>query len=54
MFKKTYSFDDVLLVPQKSDIRSRSEIDIGSDVGVDRPDVPICSAPIGKLAEQLI
>ena len=27
------SYDDVLLVPQYSDIRSRSEIDISTDLG---------------------
>ena len=30
---KTHSYDDVLLVPQYSDIRSRSEIDISTDLG---------------------
>ena len=54
MFKKTYSFDDVLLVPQKSDIRSRSEIDIGSDLGNKRLDLPIISAPMDTVTETLM
>ena len=54
MFKKTYSFDDVLLVPQKSDIRSRSEIDIGSDLGDKRLDLPIISAPMDTVTESLM
>ncbi|MAG27641.1 guanosine monophosphate reductase [Candidatus Pacearchaeota archaeon] len=40
-------FDDVLLVPQYSKIRSRSEIDIGSTLSdVGHLDVPILSSPM--------
>ena len=31
--KTALSYDDVLLVPQYSDIRSRSDIDVGTNMG---------------------
>ena len=51
MFKKTYSFDDVLLVPQASDIKSRTEIDIGSTLGGHKFVLPIISAPMDTVTD---
>jgi IMP dehydrogenase len=49
---KTYSYDDVLLVPQYSEIRSRSEIDISSDLGKDvKLQLPILASPMDTISE---
>ena len=46
------SYDDVLLRPQYSDIRSRSEIDISTDLGNGLElDVPIISSPMDTISE---
>ena len=46
-FKETLTYDDVLLVPQYSDIESRKEIDIGSTLDKKMHlDLPIISAPM--------
>ena len=46
-FKKALAYDDVLLVPQYSDIESRSEVDIGNCVDEKiRLELPILSAPM--------
>jgi len=43
----TFSYDDVLLMPQYSDIVSRSEIDISVDLGKDITlEMPIISSPM--------
>jgi len=49
---KTYSYDDVLLVPQYSDIRSRSEIDISTDLtkGV-KLQLPVFASPMDTISE---
>ena len=44
--KTTLSFDDVLLVPQHSNIESRSEIDTTSALGSKTYQVPIISSPM--------
>ena len=50
--KKCLSYDDVLLVPQYSDIVSRSQVDIGSDLSPDvRLEVPIISSPMDTVTE---
>ncbi len=45
-----YTFDDVLLVPQYSDILSRSEIDLSTDIIIDGEEnklgIPIISSPM--------
>jgi len=47
----TYSYDDVLLMPQYSDIVSRSEIDISVDLGKDVTlEVPIISSPMDTIS----
>ena len=46
------SYDDVLLVPQYSDIRSRSEIDISTDLGSGlNLSLPIISSPMDTISE---
>ena len=46
------SYDDVLLEPQYSDIRSRVEIDISTDLGKDlRLHLPIISSPMDTISE---
>lgn len=49
---KGLAFDDVLLVPQYSDIKSRTEVDIGNqlDSEIDLS-LPILSAPMDKVTE---
>jgi IMP dehydrogenase len=49
---RTYSYDDVLLVPQYSDIRSRSEIDISTNLsnGIELQ-LPIFASPMDTVSE---
>jgi len=48
----TLSYDDVLLVPQYSDIRSRAEINIGTDLGNGLSlTLPIFSSPMDTITE---
>lgn len=49
--KETFSFDDVLLVPQKSDIISRSEVDLSSTIGRHTFHLPIISSPMDTVTE---
>jgi IMP dehydrogenase len=46
MKRQTNSFDDVLLVPQYSDIESRSEIDLTRQLGSEKYSIPIVSSPM--------
>ncbi len=46
-----FTFDDVVLVPQVSDIKSRSEVDIGTKVGNLELDTPIFSANMDCITE---
>lgn len=46
MRRQTVSFDDVLLVPQMSDITSRSQVDISSRLGTREFSLPILSSPM--------
>lgn len=49
---KGLAFDDVLLVPQYSDIKSRKEVDIGNHLDSDIDlSLPILSAPMDKVTE---
>ena len=45
------TYDDVLLIPQYSDIKSRTEVCIGSDLGDLRFDLPIISSPMDTITE---
>jgi len=48
----TLSYDDILLKPQYSDIKSRAEIDISTDLGNNLVlDVPIFSSPMDTVTE---
>ncbi len=50
--KETVSYDDVLLVPKYSEIESRSQIDIGSDLDKNmRLDLPVISSPMDTVTE---
>ena len=48
------SFDDVLIVPQYSDIQSRSEIDIRNDLGKLNLSLPVLSAPMDSVTESVM
>ena len=49
---QTYSYDDVLLAPQYSEIRSRAEIDISSDLGKGvKLQLPIFASPMDTISE---
>ena len=51
-FKRTLSYDDVLLVPRYSDITSRTEIDIASHLGNNLLlKLPILSSPMDTVSE---
>lgn len=51
--KEALTYDDVLLVPQYSDIESRSEVDISSDLDdFTRLDLPIISSPMDTVTEE--
>lgn len=50
--KKSICFDDILLIPQYSDIKSRKEVDIGSYLTKEvKLSLPIISAPMDKVTE---
>ncbi len=50
--QEALTYDDVLLVPQYSDIRSRSEVDLTTDMGRGvRLTVPIISSPMDTITE---
>ena len=50
--KEALSYDDVLLVPLYSDIESRSQVDIHSDLSEEiRLDLPIISSPMDTVTE---
>ena len=51
MFSDTLSFDDVLLVPQKSDIESRKEIDTSTELNGISFSLPIISSPMDTVTE---
>tara|TARA_B100001057_G_scaffold491140_1_gene580779 strand:- start:4549 stop:5583 length:1035 start_codon:yes stop_codon:yes gene_type:complete len=51
MFRKTVCFDDVLLMPQYSDINSREEIDLSTKLGDHKFRLPIVSSPMDTVTE---
>lgn len=51
MFNNTYCFDDVLLVPNYSDIETRANIDIGASIGTHDFSLPVISSPMDTVTE---
>ena len=51
MYKDTVCFDDVLLVPQKSDIATRDEIQLETQLGDKQFRLPIISSPMDTVTE---
>jgi IMP dehydrogenase len=52
--QKCLSFNDVLLTPQKSNICSRKEINIGTSLGSLRYSLPVISSPMDTVTEVLM
>lgn len=53
--QEALTYDDVLLLPQYSDIRSRSEVSVGTDLGNGlRLSLPIISSPMDTVSEDLM
>ena len=50
-FKEAVTYDDMLLVPQYSDIESRSEVDISSNLGHRELRLPIIASPMDTVSE---
>ena len=50
-FKEAVTYDDMLLVPQYSDIESRSEVDITSYLGHREFSLPIIASPMDTVSE---
>ena len=51
--QKTYSFDDVLLVPQYSDLESRSDASLTSELSAGITlDLPVIASPMDTVSEQ--
>ena len=51
MFDNALSFDDVLLLPQYSDIKSRREIELTGTIGETKFSLPIISSPMDTVTE---
>ena len=51
MFRDSVCFDDVLLVPQASDIHSREEVDLTTSLGNHKFRLPIISSPMDTITE---
>ena len=51
MFRESLSFEDVLLVPKRSNIRSRKEIDLTSKMAGTEYTLPIISSPMDTVTE---
>jgi len=49
--KEALCFDDILLVPQKSKIQSRTQIDLSTSIGNVEFDIPISSSPMDTVTE---
>ena len=50
-FKEAVAYDDMLIVPQYSDIESRKEVDIGNSLGHRKFRIPIISSPMDTVTE---
>ena len=51
MIKDTVCFDDVLLVPRKSDINSREDIELSTSLGRNKFRFPVVSSPMDTVTE---
>ena len=51
MYKEALSYDDVLLVPQYSDIKSRREVSLQSQLGHYILELPIIASPMDTIVE---
>ena len=51
-FKEAVTYDDMLMVPQYSDIESRSQIDISSKMGHRTLRIPIIASPMDTVSEE--
>jgi len=51
MFRKGYSYDDLLLVPKRSGITDLNDVDISTSIGGITLDLPICSANMDTVTE---
>lgn len=49
--QEAYTFDDVILVPQYSEIASRSEVDISTTIGTIRLKIPIVAANMSTVCD---
>ena len=50
-FKEAVTYDDMLIVPQYSDITSRSEVDISSNLGHREFSLPVIASPMDTVSE---
>lgn len=50
-FREAFTYDDLLIVPQYSDIASRSEVDISSNLGDKEFALPIIASPMDTVSE---
>ena len=53
-FKEAVTYDDMLMVPQYSDIESRSQINISNKMGHRTLRVPIISSPMDTVSEEVM
>ena len=51
MFEETLTYNDVLLVPQYSDIKSRKEVSLSSQLGDIELELPIIASPMDTVSE---
>jgi len=52
--RRAVTFDDVLIVPRYSEIESRDDVDISTELGQIKLDIPIISAPMDSVTEHLL
>src|SRR3990167_10747668 len=50
--KTAYTFDDLMLVPRHSDIKSRKNPDTSTQIGNTKLKIPIISAPMNTVTEE--
>ena len=50
-FKEAVTYDDMLIVPQYSDIESRKEVDIGNNLGHRKFRIPVIASPMDTVTQ---